>query len=119
MFDTGSWRGMLLARPVPNFVARVENAGRDGLRIAVATVKPWYFVPPVSWIVPLSKERTVVLDSVGAYIWRLCDGERTVENIVDEFAAKHRLTFHEARAAVTGYMKLLVQRSVLAIALTD
>ena len=55
------------------------------------------------------------LDRLGSQVWQLCDGVRTVEDVVDEFARLHRLTFHEARASVTAYLKMLVQRGVLAM----
>jgi hypothetical protein len=49
----------------------------------------------------------------------LCDGKATVESIIDEFAARHRLSFHESRVAVTGYLKTLIRRGVLAIELSE
>ena len=74
-----------------------------------------YMLPPLSWIVPHRRERRVVLDRVGSQMWRQCDGERTVEAVIDAFAATHDLTFHEARVAVTTYIKSLVKRGVLVI----
>ena len=55
------------------------------------------------------------LDKLGTEVLELCDGSRRVEEIVDEFAAKHRLTFHESRVAVTGFLRSLVQRGLIAI----
>jgi hypothetical protein len=60
-------------------------------------------------------ERRLTLDRLGTEVWRLCDGDRTVEEIVDTFSRNHDLTFHEARAAVTGYLTTLIQRGALAI----
>ncbi len=94
----------------------VSDAGGD-LKIAVATRRPRWLVPPLSWLVPFKPQRTVRLDNLGGEVWRLCDGERTVEAIIVEFAARHGLTFHEARVAVTGYLSQLVQRGVLAVAI--
>jgi len=54
---------------------------------------------------------------LGSQVWRWCDGERTVEAVVDAFAAAHGLTFHEARVAVAGYVSSLVKRGALAIAM--
>ena len=110
---------MLLARPVPNAAARTEP--RDGNRLAVyvKTKRPAYLVPPLSWIVPHPEERCAVLDPIGVRVWTLCDGRRTVEHVVDAFAAQYGLTFHEGRVAVTEYLKRLIQRGVLAIVLAD
>jgi hypothetical protein len=69
--------------------------------------------------VPVRAERHVTLDELGAAIWRGCDGVRRVEDLVDAFAAEHRLTFHEARVAVTNYLSQLIRRGVLVIALPE
>ena len=110
-----SWRRTLLGVPLRNEAAGVVEED-DGLRIGVALTRPRWLVPPLSWVIKPRSERTVRLDTLGAEVWRLCDGERTVENVVDEFARRHSLTFHESRTAVTSYMKQLMQRGVLVIA---
>ncbi len=113
----GTWRQMLEARPVRNSAAEVLHEEADTLSIKVKMKKPRPLFPPLSWFVRSRTTRTIRLDRLGSQVWDLCDGERTVEDIVDEFARRHRLTFHEARASVTAYVKLLVQRGVLAIAI--
>ena len=112
----GSWRSMLAARPIRNSAASVDDAPGGEVTIRIKRDSPWWMIAPVSWIVPMRNEREIILDRVGALIWRLCDGGRTVENIVDAFGERHGLTFHEARASVTGYMKELIQRGALAVA---
>jgi hypothetical protein len=41
----------------------------------------------------------------------------TVEELVDRFARTHRLSFHESRVCVTGYLAELVRRGLLALSL--
>jgi len=108
---------MLDARPVRNAAIVVDGDSATGLRLSVRLRRPRYLVPPLSWLVPHRSARTMRLDPLGSQVWELCDGERTVEAIVDAFAERHRLTFHEARVAVTGYLQQLVQRGALAIAM--
>ena len=110
-----SWKQMLAARPVQNAAANVERTDADSLKITVQKQKPRFMVPPLSWVMTPKLYRTVVLAGLGREIWDLCDGSRTVEEVVDAFADRYRLSFHESRAAVTGYMKLLVQRGALAM----
>lgn len=115
-----SWAEMLLARPICNSAARVSEGERPGeLRITVPTRKKewWYYVPPLIWIVRPPKQRTLILDSIGAPIWGLCDGRTTVEELIQFFAKNHSLSFHEARVSVTSYLRLLIERGALAIAL--
>ena len=111
-----SWRPMLASVPHRNAAAQV-TANPDGT--AVVTIKlnrPGWLVPPLSWVIKPAPVRNVALDAMGAAMWNECDGRRTVEEIVEMFASKHELTFHEARVAVSGFMKSLVARGVLAMA---
>jgi hypothetical protein len=39
-----------------------------------------------------------------------------VEEIVEAFAARHRLTFHEARLSVTAFLRQLTWRGLVVIA---
>lgn len=114
-----TWRAMLAAVPVRNAAADVAWNAADELEVTVAIERPRYLRPPLSWIVPHRSRRIVRLDRLGARVWDLCDGERTVEDVVDVFAERYQLTFHEARVAVTGYLQSLVQRGALAVALPD
>ena len=117
----GSWRPMLLARPVPNAAARSEP-GRDGsLTLFVRTDREHLpdKVRRLSWITPIRRERRVVLDRLGRQIWDWCDGQCTVESVIDRFAEAHDLTFHESRVAVTSYLKQLIQRGALAVQVED
>lgn len=111
----GSWERMLRARPARNAAADVRRDERDGTRITVRKRKPWFLIPPLSWIIRPRLTGVAALDDLGSQVWGLCDGVRTVEGVIDEFAGAHRLSFHEARVAVTGYMKLLVERGALAM----
>ncbi len=113
------WGGMLRAQPTRNTAARAVENGSTGVTLYVKRRRPAWMVPPVSWVVPYSAEREIRLDTLGRQIWQWCDGKLTVEGIVDRFKDEHRLTFHEARAAVTGYLQKLIQRGVLAIVIRD
>ena len=113
------WSGMLRAQPTRNSAARAVENGSTGVTLYVRRRRPAWLVPPISWVVPYSAEREVRLDALGRQVWQWCDGNLTVEEIVDRFKDEHRLTFHEARAAVTGYLQKLIQRGVLAIVIRD
>ena len=108
----GAWGPMLAAVLIQNRAARVVREEADGsVTLAVPTRKP-----PLSWLVRVPKERLTVLDPIGAAIWKSCDGRRSVEAIVEKFATFYRLSFHESRVSVTGYVTTLLRRGVLAVA---
>jgi hypothetical protein len=105
---------MLGVRPTRNRAVTTEQ--RDGVtRITVKKRRPRYLVPPISWVIRPRLETRVEIEGLGIEILELCDGRRTVEQIVDEFAGLHALTFHEARVSVTTYQKALVQRGVVVL----
>jgi hypothetical protein len=116
---TGNWEQQLRSRPLRNQAARIESDTRDAVTIVVKQERPAYMKPPLTWIVPHRPERKAELDALGSEVWHLCDGRRTVEEIVDRFAASHGLTFHESRVAVTEYISSLIKRGVLAIEIPD
>lgn len=115
----GQWCVALRAKPVRNTAARVVEKSENSVTVYVKKQRPAWLVPPVSWIVPFRPERQVTLDRLGTEVWRFCDGKRTVEEIADIFGGRYRLTFHESRTAVSGYLKALVQRGVLAMVMQE
>lgn len=110
-----SWRSMLQATPLRNVAVTVTESHAGTVCIDVPLKPQRWMVPPISWILQPSGKRTVQLDAIGTEIWQLCDGQHTVEEIIDDFAQRYALTFHEARTAVTEYIKSLIKRGVLAI----
>jgi hypothetical protein len=116
---TDSWMSMLRARPQRNTAAAVKRTGDGALSIAVRTRRTALRLPPLRWLVPVTRERTAVLDRLGEQVWDLCDGSRTVEQVVEQFAQQHALTFHEARVSVTSYLGPLIRRGVLAIEMVN
>jgi hypothetical protein len=108
---------MLAAVLIQNRAARVVREEADGsVTLAVPTRKPPFMRWALSWLVRVPKERLTVLDPIGAAIWKSCDGRRSVEAIVEKFATFYRLSFHESRVSVTGYVTTLLRRGVLAVA---
>jgi hypothetical protein len=110
-----SWRSTLQARPVRNTAADARRGENGLIKVTVRAGKPWFLVPPLTWIVKPRFTRTYDLDALGTEIWDFCDGQRTAEEVIDEFARVHRLSFHEARASVTGYMRELARRGAIAM----
>jgi hypothetical protein len=106
---------MLKAIPVKNPAAATADSDSDQVRLTVKRKKPAFLVPPVSWLIRPRMQKRVQLDRVGTWVWRICDGNRSVEAVIDRFAEKYALTFHEARVTVTKYLKLLVEWGIIAM----
>jgi hypothetical protein len=104
---------VLDAVPVRNQSVREERKSDEEIVIFVPMGRRWYMGPPLSWVLPFSKERGVGLDRLGREVWEACDGKRTAERIVEEFAARHHVTFHEARLSVLSFLRELTRRGLV------
>lgn len=108
---------MLAARLYRNAKATEEwSADGTDLVLSVPTKRPAYLVPPLSWLIRPPSHRKLHIDRTAADLWQWCDGKKNVEEIIDLFAEKHNLTFHESRVSVTSYLKELLKRGALAVA---
>ena len=98
-----------------NEAMEVEELRSGRCRVAVPLKRPRWLVPPLTWILPFSSHRRVELDELGSEVLRLCDGRRSVEEIIEKFASSHKLTFREAQVSVTTFLKQLTQRGIIVI----
>jgi hypothetical protein len=108
-----SMNDFLDAVPVPNNSAETVREADDELVLAVPLRKRWYMKAPFSLIFPFSTKKRIGLDLLGKEVWKNCDGVRTAERIIEEFAGAHRLSFHEARLSVMLFLKELTQRGFI------
>ena len=106
---------LLAARPYRNESMDVQRLDGGGVRVSVPLQRPRWLVPPLSWILPFSSRRRVQLDALGASVLNLCDGRRTVESMIEKFAADHRLSFREAQIPVVQFLRQLTTRGLVAI----
>ncbi len=59
--------------------------------------------------------KKVELDLLGSSVWELVDGNRSVRQIVMEFARMHQLHIKEAEVSVTQFIRQLGQRGLLGL----
>ncbi len=100
--------------PTVNQAMRIE-AQESGLLLWLPLRQRWWMRPPVSWVLPYRKEKGIALDALGRQVLESCNGQSTVERIVEQFAERHQLRFHEARESVLVFLKMLVQRRAIAL----
>jgi len=105
---------LLDAVPTRNVAVRSERRG-NALVLWIPLQRRWW-TDAVSWALPLRNRKGFALDSLGEQIWQACDGERDVEQIIDEFAARHRVRFHDARVSVLQFLRTLIERQLVAVA---
>lgn len=63
--------------------------------------------------------KQIELDELGTYTIELCDGEHTVEEIIEEFADRFDLSLREAEVSMLSYLQTLAKRGIIAFAVPD
>ena len=58
-------------------------------------------------------ERRVELDEVGAFVWELCDGNHTIESIVQKTGRYYKMNRREAEVSVTMFLQMLHERNFI------
>ncbi len=69
----------------------------------------------LSRFVNVPPDKKVVFDKVGSHIWELCDGKRTVDDIVGEMVHSYKLARREAEAPLTVHLQKLVKRGYVGL----
>jgi hypothetical protein len=105
---------LLDAVPAANRAVRVERRG-SSVVLFVPIQQSFWTGPPFSWFLPFRKERGFALDALGEEVFSACDGQRTLEQIIERFAERHRLRFHEARVSVMQFVRMLSERKLVAL----
>jgi len=111
----------LQARPVRN-PAVVTEATAGGARLTVPVV-PGRWVSLLLRILKFGARpnfrptRTIELDRVGAFVWELCDGSRTVKELASALAAHEKLPRREAEHSLALFLKMLAERRLLLLQL--
>jgi len=68
-----------------------------------------------SKFVNVPREKKVVFDKVGSHVWELCDGKRSVNDIVSEMLKAYKLGRKEAEVPLGIHLQKLVKRGYLAL----
>ena len=105
----------LRAVPYVNESLALNRRSGGGAVAEVPLENPRYLVPPLSWLLPFSGKRRIELDAVGLAVLEMCDSHRSVEKIVEKFAADHKLSFREAQLPVTQFLRQLTRRGIVVL----
>jgi hypothetical protein len=63
---------------------------------------------------PSVRTKKIVLDTVGSIVWELCDGERTVKDVVEQLREKYKMLPGEAEISLNTYFNQLAERGLVA-----
>ena len=90
----------------------------DGGEVEI-TIRPRKdrFARVLRLIFPAPREKRIQLDEVGAHVWRLCDGETSVDQIIRRMAKRYKLNRKEAETSTTEYLRRLGKRRLVGFAI--
>jgi uncharacterized membrane protein len=92
------------------FLRQEETGGK--LRVTVRLQRAGW----LRWLAGSGEvERTFALDALGREVYDTADGSRSVEAIVREFAARHKISVAEAESAVTAFLRTLMRKGLIAM----
>lgn len=57
----------------------------------------------------------IELDEIGAFVWSLCDGKRSVAGIAAALSKHYKITMHEAEASLLDFLDSLRRRGCLTL----
>ncbi len=79
--------------------------------------KDKFLIRLTSKLFMLPNKRVVVLDSIGAFVWQMCDGKHTISQIIKALQKKHQLTRKEAETSLFTFIKQLGRRNFIGFAI--
>ena len=106
---------LLMSRPIRNEAVSVKKIDNDELEITIHRRKT-KSVLLLSKLFKLPETRKIILDKIGACVWTLCDGSKTVNDIIKVFSKKYSLNKEKAERSLLVYLDQLIRRGLIAIA---
>ncbi len=104
------------ARPYRNSEV-VTHPQEDGSVVLVAPLQG-RVKGLAGWVAARTKtppERKFELESVGAFVWELCDGEHSFDLISRKLRERYKMNRLEADASLSAFLQMLGQRRLISL----
>ncbi len=101
--------------PVRNQAVEEDEADDGNVRLLIPRREDWW-VRAAARVFYVPKKRRLTLDEIGSFVWRLCDGNHSVREIIRALAARYKLHRKEAEVSVVAYLRTLAKRRLIAVA---
>lgn len=99
------------ARPVRN---PELDWSEDSKRIRITLPRKKSFVRnTLARILPSAREKRIVLDEQGSFIWKLCDGKASIRTIAESLNAEYNMPVSRAEAALDVYFVQLSKKGLV------
>jgi len=88
----------------------------EGYVVAMLTRRSGLTGKLTSFFIAAPGERRIVLDEVGSFVWKMCDGQHSVEQISEALSDKYILTSREVEVSLNEYLRMLAKRGMILVA---
>ena len=105
----------LAIKPIhnPNLEWRYNEEGHT---VASLTRRVGWRGRLISFFLAVPEKRPIVLDEEGTFVWKMCDGQYTVAEIVNVLCEKYNLTRREVEISLNEYLRMLAKRGMIVVA---
>ncbi len=107
---------LLKAFPLRNQLITWEIDDKEEASLVIPQ-KDKLWVKWTSKLFMLPDKRVVVLDSIGAFVWQMCDGKHTISQIIKALQKKHQLTRKETETSLFTFIQTLGKRNFIQFAI--
>lgn len=66
-------------------------------------------------LLAIPREKEVILDEIGTFVWSLCNGRNSVADIARHLQEKYKLTRKEAQVSVLQFIQTLMKKGILSV----
>ena len=108
----------LASVPLRNTNVREEETDEGYARLVAPRRDSWW-VRAMAKIFYVPDARRVTLDEIGTFVWRQCDGKHNMRDIIQALCKRYKLHRKEAEVSVVAYLRQLMKRGLLGIAVLD
>jgi hypothetical protein len=99
--------------PVRNPAVRYETQP-SGCILLIVPLRPRGLMRLLTRLFKLPREHRIELDETGSTVWSLCDGQHSVEAIVQRLVRQYKLERREAEYALFAFLNTLTRRGFIA-----
>jgi hypothetical protein len=107
----------LKAKPVRHPASKREE-DEKGLHVKIPRKRTLLFRFFFKFL-SLTRERRVLLDEQGEFVWSLCDGEHSIEEIAKKLNERYKMRVSDAEAALDLYFVQLSKQNLVGFVLPE
>ncbi len=97
----------------PNLEWKYNEEGRV---VATLTRRGGLTGKVITFFLAVPEERPVILDEVGSFVWKMCDGQHSVGQISEALSERYNLTRREVEVSLNEYLRMLAKRGMILVA---